>query len=108
MSDDDNQLPAAPRKPRGSVLRSRKRDYQIRRFVFALRQTAPHLQEACYGPSLRAYAMLSLSIERCYAKLRDEDPISAKTGEIRNSYDILGRMVSQLTRLSKALNLTPM
>ena len=99
-------LPAAPR-PR-SLRRQDKRDQQIRRFARGLRAVAPHLDNPMFAPLVRSYAIVTLAIERSYARLKADDLISPKTNELRTSLDVLGRLIAQQTRLAKALNLTPL
>jgi len=87
--------------------RRTKRDEQLRRFVRRLRTIAPHVDRPEYAPLLRAFAMVSLMLERCYAKLKERDLISLKTDELRSSIDTVQRLAGQAAKLAAALNLTP-
>jgi hypothetical protein len=87
--------------------RTQKRDEQLRRFVRRLRTIAPHVDHPEYAPLLRAFAMVSLMLERCYSKLRDRDLISEKTNEIRSSVETVQRLAGQAAKLAASLNLTP-
>jgi len=94
--------PTAPRS-----VRVRKRDQQIRRFVRHLRTIAPHVDRSELVPLLRSYAMITLTLERSYAALKERSLISTKTDELRSSIDVVGRLVGQQAKLAEKLGLTP-
>lgn len=51
--------------------------------------------------------MVTLTLERSYAALRDKDPISPTTQELRSSYDVIGRLAGQQAKLAAQLGLSP-
>ena len=100
------QLPASAPSTRGIAKRD-KRDQQIRRFVSRLRTIAPHVDRPEFAAVLRGFAMISLTLERSYAALKDKEVISSETNELRSSIDVIGRLVGQQSKLATALGLTP-
>jgi len=84
-----------------------KRDQQIKYFVRRLRKIAPHVDQPQFAVVLRGFAMITLTLERSYAALRDRDVMSTKTDELRSSIDTIGRLVGQQSKLAAALGLTP-
>jgi hypothetical protein len=105
MNDSGNP-PPAPRVGR-AIAKKQKRDQQIRRFVSRLRMIAPHVDRPEFAAVLRGFAMITLTLERSYAALRDKDVISSETNELRSSIDVIGRLVGQQSKLAAALGLTP-
>ena len=84
-----------------------RRDQQIRRIATNLRKAVPHLNRPEFTPMLRAFAMVTLTLERSYAALRDKDPISPTTNELRSSYDVIGRLAAHHAKLAAQLGLSP-
>ena len=72
-----------------------------------LRRGLPHLDHPEFTPLLRGFAMVTLTLERSYAALRDRDVMSAKTDELRSSIDVIGRLVGQQAKLAAQLGLSP-
>ena len=75
--------------------------------VRQLRVVAPHLDRPEFAAVLRGFAMVTLTLERSYAALRERDVMSAKTDELRSSIDVIGRLVGQQAKLAAALGLVP-
>ncbi len=84
-----------------------KRDMQVRAAIRRLRSLAGHLEDRRYLPLLRSFCEISLLIEKSYSHLRDESLISAETGEIRGSVDVLRRLMDTQRGLARELGLSP-
>jgi hypothetical protein len=104
MSDT---LPVAVPLSSRTLRRRDRRDQQIRRIATNLRKAVPHLNRPEFTPIIRAFAMLTLTLERSYAALRDKDPISPTTNELRSSYDVIGRLAAHHAKLAAQLGLSP-
>ena len=96
-----------PDTPRRQTVAQRKRDEKVRRAVRAIRRTVPALNDVRYTPLLRSYATLTLMIEKAAARLRDEDPISPVTGELRQSYSTIAGLIRTQATVAEKLCLTP-
>lgn len=97
-----NTLPAKP--PTKAQL---KRDGRVRRAVREIRKVAPALNDVKYTPLLRSYATLTILIEKAALRLRDMDPISPETNELRQSYSTLAGMIRTQATVAEKLALTP-
>lgn len=84
-----------------------RRDQQIRRIATNLRKAVPHLNRPEFTPMIRGFAMVTLTLERSYAALRDKDPISPTTQELRSSVDVIGRLAAHQAKLAAQLGLSP-
>ncbi len=104
VSKFTKQPPVVPLRSPTRV--QRKRDQATRATVRRLRALCPHLDKPEYTPLIRSYARLSVLIERGYEVLRDGRIVDAK-GELRQSLDLLRRMMSTQAALAEKLGLSP-
>src|ERR1700730_4717418 len=102
MPESEN-LPAKP-KPR---LRLRKRNELIRAAVRPLQAVAPHVAERQYVLLARDFCRMDFMIDRMFAELYDKPLINPETGELRNSLDLLRRMMDSRRALARELGLSP-
>jgi hypothetical protein len=94
------------KRPHRSTREARERATRARMRELAKR--APHLTDVRYQPLLRNFSMLSQVMERAFERLmKEEDFFSPRTGEFRNSIDILRRLSDSHATLCRELRLSP-
>jgi hypothetical protein len=96
----------APRPPSRTA---RKRDEQVRRFVRAIRRQAPALDDIKYTPTLRGYAMVTLTLERLYSRIRKmtDEQLVRPEGNAVQAIDSLRNLARTQASLARELCLTP-
>jgi hypothetical protein len=99
-------LPDRPKKQNWQV---KKRDEQIRRFVRAIRRQAPALDDVKFTPTLRGYAMVTLTMERLYGRLKSmsDEQLVRDDGNAVQAIDSLRNLARTQASLARELCLTP-
>ena len=87
---------------------TRRRDQKTRYHLRVLLERAPHLADPRFGPLVRNFLHITFVMERAYQRLaKVDDLISPRTGELRNSVDVLRRLSETHRMLCRELKLSP-
>ena len=93
-----------PSKPRSA--RRRSRDQRTRRIARQVVTVSPHLDDPRYRPLVASFAKQTVLVHDAFEFLRERGLVG-ENGELRNSLEVLNRLIAGQLRLATALNLSP-